>query len=572
MKRILVGHRGVGKTSLLLRHLQYFPNVPHFDLDVEIEKKLQSSIGQYFTKHGEENFRKIEFEVYCEISNNHSQYVISLGAGFPVHKLSSQVEIIFVARTTDADGRIFLNRPRLNKDLSPIEEYKLRFSQRDSAFREKANFIYHLPEGLELPTSSERTIFEFKFRVKNFYYTLTAHELPLLKQKMQNYTKIELRSDLLSETEILDTVQKYPNHHWLVSHRTDKFFHAPASVETDCDIRFYKNQNVQIISTHTDSIDVALDEISPYQNNLHIKLCPLIENFEELRKGYDWQQSNPNQRSFLPRSKDGKWNWFRLLTKYTQKINFVRNFTDQCDQPTLFQCLALPEMRPKGWAAVIGLPILFSRSPVRHADFFHNLQSYMCAIPLGNEEFEAQIGWLHQLGLNFLAITSPLKETAFRISTEVTTAADEIKSVNAMHIKGSDISGHNTDLDGFRKLEIPDGDQVAVWGGGGTLQMMKKVIPKAVYFSSQTGKPREGQKETGSITTVVWAAPRKSQEPLMPLDWPVIQIFDLNYVENSTGLEYAQKLLFAGKKVKYVSGLQMFDEQARQQQEFWSRT
>ena len=39
MKRVLIGHRGVGKTALLERHQTYFPDIEHFDLDQEIEKR-----------------------------------------------------------------------------------------------------------------------------------------------------------------------------------------------------------------------------------------------------------------------------------------------------------------------------------------------------------------------------------------------------------------------------------------------------------------------------------------------------------------------------------------------------
>ena len=112
----------------------------------------------YSIRHSEANLRRIEFEICCKISNSHSQYVIALGAGFSIHKLSSLVEVILVSRTTDALGRIFLDRPRLNPKMSALEESQLRFKQRDSAFREQANFIYPLPEGLNQPTTLKKNI------------------------------------------------------------------------------------------------------------------------------------------------------------------------------------------------------------------------------------------------------------------------------------------------------------------------------------------------------------------------------------------------------------------------------
>ncbi len=69
MKRIFIGHRGVGKSSLLKRHKEYFPEVRHFDLDFEIENRTGKKIQNIFTEHGEDYFRKIEQETFFELSN-----------------------------------------------------------------------------------------------------------------------------------------------------------------------------------------------------------------------------------------------------------------------------------------------------------------------------------------------------------------------------------------------------------------------------------------------------------------------------------------------------------------------
>ncbi len=58
MRRVFIGHRGVGKTSLLRRHQGYFPDVAHFDLDAEIEKSQQHQI-----------FFKIKANQHSEKSN-----------------------------------------------------------------------------------------------------------------------------------------------------------------------------------------------------------------------------------------------------------------------------------------------------------------------------------------------------------------------------------------------------------------------------------------------------------------------------------------------------------------------
>ena len=87
MKRIFIGHRGVGKTSLLTRHKEYFPEINHFDLDEEISLNVQTPLVEYFEKNGESNFRKFEAEVFTQIIQSEATYVVAVGAGFDVAKL-----------------------------------------------------------------------------------------------------------------------------------------------------------------------------------------------------------------------------------------------------------------------------------------------------------------------------------------------------------------------------------------------------------------------------------------------------------------------------------------------------
>lgn len=579
MKRVFIGHRGVGKSSLLARHAKYFSSIPIFDLDTEIEKKIQISITDFFQMFNETKFRAAELEVFQTLIKNRSDFVIAVGAGFPVQHIPSDVEVIYVSRPSDQDGRVFLNRPRLNQKVEPLEEFKERFDEREPEFRRRTHFIYHMPEGLDAPNETEENLLIFDFKISDAYYTLMAKEVELIDQRVQNFLKIELRTDLLTVDQIRHCVQKHPNHNWLISIRGEVAEGAlPTQAEFDCDVRFYKNQKIQILSTHEDQIDQALKQVAPFEKKFHIKLCPLVESFEELRQGYEWQQQDPALRSFLPRSLNGNWNWFRLNAKFNQHLHFVRNFTEQADQPSIFQWLNLPPTKPVQWAAVVGKPIQFSRSPIKHDAFLKKLKTYMCAISMRPIEFEQNVDWLHQLGLAYVAVTSPLKEVAYKLATVSSDKAEELKAVNTLKIEGDKISGHNTDLGGFllmsSQLKLSQSRDVAVWGGGGTLQMLKKVLPKAHFFSSQTGQDREKKAEATSsdFSVVIWAAPRTPQTAWPPLNWPIQQVVDLNYAENSMGLEYAQKLISSGKTIQYISGINMFNEQARQQQQFWSAT
>lgn len=562
MKRVFIGHRGVGKSDLLKRHQNYFPQTAHFDLDFEIEKKANSTISEIFKSEGETFFRKIEKETFQQIIQNHKNYVISLGAGFDLTKLPIEIESIFVSRMTDRDGRIFLNRPRLNLNRSPLDEFQERYFERQKNYLNSATWIYHLPEGLEASNALEEKILKKSFQITDAYYTLTKNDLKGVDSLIKNFMHLELRTDLFSKDEISNLLRAYPNTKWLVSVRTHEPIEAPL---LDIDIQFdYKK--AQIVSSHANNIQKAIQQLSQVDKNKYLKLSPVVEKFEDLISGYRWQQQDPQKRSFLPRSESGKWNWYRQISKYIQKINFVRNFTDIQDQPSLYEWLLLPQEKPKNWGAVLGQPVHHSRSPVAHQNFCQMFSR----VEIDSLEFEIALKFLIELGLSVAAVTSPLKEKAFQISTHQTSEAKLFQSANTLAFHQNKIYAHNTDLFGFQKLvsEIKAMESVAVWGGGGTLNMIKSVLPQAHYYSSQTGKLRDSnKKELSQYDYLIWAAPRSEKTRFPSENFSFKTVIDLNYTENSMGLEFASK-----QHIPYFSGIEMFTVQASEQQKFWAKS
>ncbi len=81
MKVALYGFMGAGKTSLgskLARRLGY----EFIDLDQEIEKETGTTINEYFEKHGETDFRKVEHKVLKNIiKKDRENIILSLGGG-----------------------------------------------------------------------------------------------------------------------------------------------------------------------------------------------------------------------------------------------------------------------------------------------------------------------------------------------------------------------------------------------------------------------------------------------------------------------------------------------------------
>ncbi len=581
MKKVIIGHRGVGKTQFLKRHEIYITEsgrvVPHFDLDQEIESQLAMTIAEIFTQKGESYFREQEKVVFTKLMNENKDFVISLGAGFNLSEIPNGIEILFICRSSDVDGRIFLNRPRLNPKLTSLEEFKVRYPQRQTLYAEKASETYFMPEGIESVDPIEKKVINHQFKVTDAYYTLGSHEISKIDALKRMYRKIELRSDLIAEKDIIDLVGANTHFDWLVSvrHETTAYENLKARLDFDQSIKsipkFFLNNSEMIVSSHLDRIELGIAALKPFENN-HQKLSPVVENYEELWIGHHWQQEHPQNRSFLPRSQNGKWLWYRQLCKYAQKINFVRNFTNMSDQPSTYQWLILPEKRPAAFAAVLGQPIKNSRSPQVHKKFFENKNTFFTAIDLNEAEFLEFQPWLCQLGLKFAAVTSPLKKKAYQLSNRRSDLVNQFHSANTLVFDKDQIFSQNTDFDGFKALidlaSLDQCDKIAVWGGGGTLAMMRSVIPKAYFFSSRTATLKDHQMIEDSHfnpDVVIWSAPRLPETQWPVEMWKPKLVIDQNYQENSMGLEYAQRM-----NCKYISGLEMFKVQAEEQQKFWS--
>ena len=197
---------------------------------------------------------------------------------------------------------------------------------------------------------------------------------------------------------------------------------------------------------------------------------------------------------------------------------------------------------------------------------------------------------LRGLGLRYAAVTSPLKRLAQEACGLLPGGEGGLESINTLYLNNKfQWRGRNTDLAGFRALLAPflesgsSGD-VAVWGGGGTLEAMRAVAGDAIFYSVRTGLPRQGPGAPGvpgappSPRIVVWAAGptgtygpphevavRECSELNAPPDhWKPERVVDLNYGEDSPGRDYAVRV-----GARYTSGLAMFQEQARGQRAFW---
>ncbi|MFN3453568.1 MAG: shikimate kinase [Pseudobdellovibrio sp.] len=589
MKRVFIGHRGVGKTSLLQRHQAYYPDVKHLDLDQIIAEGEGQSISEVFINGGEEKFRELE-ERYFKDLISLEDYVISVGGGFNVSVLPEDAEVIYVSRRTDSDGRLFLDRPRLENHISALDESILRYNTRDPKFRKRASWVYQMPEGEIDPSDEyEEAIFKKNYQLTSAYYTLkNKTEL----DHLGFLRKFELRTDVFSLQDIHTIINEHEDKNFLVAVRS--FIRTPdlhdLKVDWALELGDVPNiNNVKIVSIHDGEYTEAKAKIQKYENkNYHLKFCPVVRSWTELRDGYKWQKEDRERRSFLPRTdmfKNSKslWRWFRLYMLKRQKINFVQSTVDFDDQISFYEFLREKQVGQERFGAVIGHPVHHSRTPQTHG---FSLQDYgnVYAIPVQESDFDEALPFLQELGLKFVAVTSPLKykarvflntANAFLKDKTESFSLDSTAAINTLFCsQKAEWLGTSTDEEGFRALatelehllEMPlESYKIVIWGGGGVSESLKAVIPSAIEYSARQASRRDGQDAVSQPDVVIWAAPRREGVQMPPEDWCPRFVLDINYMENSMGIEYAQKI----PQVKYISGLEMFYAQAEKQLKFW---
>ncbi len=595
MKWIVIGHRGVGKSQFLLRLKTYLQSssTAFLDLDQEIEKRLQTPIIKLFPEIGETRFREIEQQVFREIEATYPSYVLSVGGGFQLAQSRAQskdLKVIWLRRKSDEHGRIFLDRPRLNAGVSPLQEFKERFELRQKIYSALADEAYWLPEGLDQPHPIEEKLWSASPIELAAQGILTLQEWQLRKFETcaQRFgcALYEIRDDLLD----LDATlwRKVPHEKRLLSFRlpkksVDHLRYLSQTQESDWALELgpCPTNEISVLSCHErlsgENLTAFLLRLEKAgSTGQHLKAAPVIESLAEAQEILRWQSENPSQRSVLPRSPAGvagRWMWLRLYLKGRQKINFWRESDGSAaDQPTLFEWLSTQE-KTQAFAALIGNPVHHSRTMIEQSEFFAAKNQPVWPILLEETEFKEALPFLISLGLTAAAVTSPFKGDAFQACDQLSAEAQRLQAVNTLSIASKTVSGHNTDLKGLRAqiekacrlIQVPVvGATALIWGGGGTLGAIQEILPQAISVSVRTRRPRSAdQSLPASVQVLVWAA---GPEDDFPPEVNFEILVDLNYREDSRAREWA---LRHGRP--YVSGLDLFKAQAAGQREYWTR-
>jgi shikimate 5-dehydrogenase len=599
----LVGHRGVGKTSLLKRIKTRDHNTRIVDLDQMIAAYEGLPVEAIFKVKGEAHFRALETKMLANMVSVARQQLgdvwVAVGAGFR-GPMPPDVHVVWVRRRSDQTGRIFLDRPRLEPALRPLDEYALRFSERETRFSQWADDCLELREGSHrLNDPSEDQFLHVRLNLAGATRCLLPRDFarPHLEQKLrglveQNIAHIELRDDLLSDEQMRWALLRCPSDRVLLSFRAGRASwvrHIKNHlVDLDCallDEPHLQSVKAKIVSkhSHTSFAGLSAAELTQLESRAAqrgakiLKLAVPCGSFSELKDLHLWgfAKNSQLQRAALPMSTNGRWGWYRQYLKGRSPLSFVREFdSGVSDQPSLSEWSLAPT-RPERFAAVLGDPVWHSQSPLEHAAFF-GAQGAVPFWPVQISQGEFNLGaldFLKELGLVAAAVTAPLKTLVFdlcRGSKKMSLHG----SVNTLALTATELKFQNTDFIALKQIIEQDffwtqanqGEGVVVWGQGAMAQQLALIWPRAsVYASGQHSS--ESKLVSGprpvNPSLVVWAA--SPTAPLPKADWGAPLIWDLNYVEHSAAREWAQQT-----GATYVSGEALFCRQAAAQQSFWT--
>ena len=622
----LIGHRGVGKTTLLERIESYYRDanrpVIALDLDQQIASRAHASIAEIFARQGEDHFRALEQSTLRELTNELVQrndladVYIAIGAGYR-GDLPGELHVVWVRRITDALGRIFTGtaRPRLSPRDSPRNEYLDRFAHRQSRYAQLHHDVWYLREGLDsrLPQGESPTQEAERAFVMSALATAPlapdhsiGGAISLLPEDLRNPhfadwiarrlawrdVRFELRDDLLNDEELARAMALIPVERRIFSVRRSRdaaSLAQAASQEALWDFPLelahaHDPASPPILSLHErregESLHAAADRLQQAGARMSaqmLKLAIEVYDFAELLDGWRWAKDDPKHRAFLPRAapnQAGRWRWFRVLTGRAAPLAFFREGEGtSLDQPLCGEWLqraALSGTR-ENFAAVLGDPIDHSRTPVEHAAFFAQRGLPVLAIRISEAELrDGGLQALQKLGLRDAAVTAPLKMAVAAFLHARGELDPHVTTVNTLYFDevAQRWHGENTDLVGARALLAPivNEPQVAIWGGGGTLPVLREVLPQARCFSARTGDARDANlAESFSPTAIVWAS-GSAEQRAPDARWQPRAVYDLSYGDDSAGREYALRV-----SARYVSGLAMFFAQAAAQRDFFAR-
>ena len=316
--KILIGHRGVGKTTLLkllpkaLANLS-LPTSTFVDLDRYIEERFQTRIATIFEQHGENYFRQIEKQCLLDLAQQSpTPGWVALGAGFNgLHCWPTEItDIIWIQRPSDNYPRYFFDRP-------PLANYQERILVREVNYSHWATEIWEFAEGL----SDEAMIQKIQDWIlpgppdQRTALTLLPWHLSHPKRLENWITRprahyLEIRTDLLT----LQDLTRIPKallykFQWILAIRNEDYLgyldyfsqnKMNFKIDVDQTLQAKKFLAFDILSSHNHQPPQL--EAHSSSASQWLKWSPLLDSPLAWDQAHQWQARDPQRRLLMPRT------------------------------------------------------------------------------------------------------------------------------------------------------------------------------------------------------------------------------------------------------------------------------
>ena len=183
---------------------------------------------------------------------------------------------------------------------------------------------------------------------------------------------------------------------------------------------------------------------------------------------------------------------------------------------------------------VIGNPIEHSLSPVLHNYWIksNGIDAIYEKQKLNEDELENLIAKVKDKKINGINVTVPFKKAVIPYLEELSTEAQNTKSVNTIYLKNNKLTGHNTDIFGFetsiKKSEYNfDNKEVLILGAGGVVPSiifaLTKMNVSKIKICNRTKEKAENLKKLFKNIEII--------------EWGVVPNFDMIINATSVGLK-----------------------------------
>jgi shikimate dehydrogenase len=188
---------------------------------------------------------------------------------------------------------------------------------------------------------------------------------------------------------------------------------------------------------------------------------------------------------------------------------------------------------------VIGNPIKHSLSPELHNYWIkkNNIDAVYEKKKLNENELENLIIRVKQKKINGINVTVPFKKKIIPLLDKLTAEAKTTESVNTIYLDNNEVTGHNTDIEGFKrsieKSEFdPSDKKVLILGAGGVVSSIIYALDimgaSKIIVSNRTKKKAEELKNLFKNLDIV--------------EWGELPDFDMIINATSLGLKKDDKI------------------------------